>query len=94
MSKIATSYPPNKIKVADETSTDVPNMLEAFFLDLEDIKEIIKASFDINEQNKNFFMNYTTLSAICLCAPPAWMTDIVEIDYVNSLYVILLMRFG
>jgi hypothetical protein len=60
MSKIATAYPPSLIRVVDET-TDVPAILEDFFLDA-DIEEIVKASFDMEELDEDFFTNYTTLS--------------------------------
>jgi hypothetical protein len=60
MSKTATDYPPKEIKVFDETSK-VPDVLETFFLD-EDIEEIVKASFDPDELDDDFYTKYGDLS--------------------------------
>jgi hypothetical protein len=56
MSKIATDYPPKTIKLIDAT-TDVPNVLDKFFLDI-DIEEILKGSFEITELEEEFYVNY------------------------------------
>ena len=56
MSKIATDYPPKTIKLVDAT-TDVPNVLDKFFLD-DDIEEILKVSFEITELEQDFYDTY------------------------------------
>ena len=56
MSKIATDYPPKSIQLVDKT-TDVPNVLDMFFLD-NDIEEIIKVSFEITELEQEFYRKY------------------------------------
>lgn len=56
MSKIATTYPPKTIKLIDATS-DVPNVLDKFFLD-DDIEEILKVSFEMTELEEEFYVNY------------------------------------
>jgi hypothetical protein len=60
MSKIGTLYPPKEIRVSDET-TSVPDVMETFFLD-EDIEEIVKASFDPDELDDDFYFKYGDLS--------------------------------
>jgi hypothetical protein len=60
MSTNASLYPPSSIKVVDET-TDVPSVLEDFFLDA-DIEEIVKASFDTKDLNDEFYVKYRALS--------------------------------
>lgn len=70
MSKVATDYPPKEIRLLDET-TAVPAVLDTFFLD-SDIKEIVKASFDLDKLDKDFFTKYETLSrTIYLKQPPS-----------------------
>jgi hypothetical protein len=56
MSKVGTDYPPKTIKVVDAT-TDVPNVLDKFFLDT-DIEEILKSSFEITELEQEFYEKY------------------------------------
>ena len=62
MSKIATDYPPKSIHLADET-TDVPNVLDKFFLD-SDIEEILKVSFEITELEEEFYDTYPVAASM------------------------------
>jgi hypothetical protein len=58
MSKEGSAYPASGIKVVDDTS-DVPEILEKLFLDV-DIEDIVKQSFAITELNDKFYSKYPT----------------------------------
>jgi hypothetical protein len=60
MSTQATNYPPGIIEISDMT-TDIPAVLEKYFLD-DDIEEILKASFDLEELEESFYERYTELA--------------------------------
>ena len=57
MSKKGSMYPEKNLEIVDKTS-DVPAVLEKYFLDA-DIEEIIKASFDFSELDDGFYEKYT-----------------------------------
>ena len=42
-------------------TTDIPAVLEKYFLD-DDIEEILKASFDLEELEESFYERYTELA--------------------------------
>ena len=61
MSKKGTDFPPNDIKLVDDTDGDVPAVLENFFMD-DDIEEILQTSFEFSEMNDDFYGKYTTFA--------------------------------
>ena len=61
MSKKGTNFPPNDIKLVDDTDGDVPAVLEFFFMD-DDIEEILQTSFEFSEMNDDFYGKYTTFA--------------------------------
>jgi hypothetical protein len=56
MSKVTTDCPPKTIKLVEAT-TDVPNVLDKFFLDT-DFEEILKGSFEITELEQELYVKY------------------------------------
>ena len=65
MSKAATNFAPNIIKVVDDTTDDAV-VLETVFLD-DDIDEILKASFEETELDDDFYGNFTTFANHIYC---------------------------
>ena len=60
MSKEGSDYPATTIDTVD-TTTEVPEVLERYFLD-DDIREIIKATFDFEELTDSFYEKFTSLA--------------------------------
>jgi hypothetical protein len=60
LSKVSSTYPPQTIKLVDNT-TNVPAVMEKFLLDA-DIEEIVRSSIDITEMEEDFYHNYTSFA--------------------------------
>jgi hypothetical protein len=74
MSTQGTEYPPSSIETFDIT-TEIPAILEKYFLD-DDIDEIIKASFELEDLNETFYERFTALAqTIYLQKEPSGYTN-------------------
>jgi hypothetical protein len=62
MSKEGSAYPPSSIKAIDDSS-DVPEILEKCFLDV-DIEDIVKQSFGMTELDDELYSNYPTAARL------------------------------
>ncbi len=74
MSTQGTEYPPSSIETFDIT-TEIPAILEKYILD-DDIDEIIKAAFELEDLNETFYERFTALAqTIYLQKEPSGYTN-------------------